>query len=61
MDDIRSLPKEEKFSWYEKIGKDARGVEVEEHKSGFPAITIDYKKIHLLTDVFSVEEWFGKG
>ena len=58
--DIRGLPKEEKFERYEKIGKDAVGVKVEEHKSGFPAITIDYERIHLLTDVFSVEEWFKR-
>ena len=60
MIDIIDSPKEEKFSWYEKIGKDAIGVKVKEHKSGFPAITIDYERIHLLTDVFSVEEWFKR-
>jgi hypothetical protein len=59
--DIMDLPDEEKFEWYEKIGKDTKGVEVKEHESGFPAITIDYHDIHLLTDVLSVEEWFRRG
>jgi hypothetical protein len=59
--DIRGLLDEEKFEWYERIGKDAKGVEIREHESGFPTITIDYQDIHLLTDVLSVEEWFRRG
>lgn len=54
--DIRGLSMEEKFAWYDKIGC-VTNVEVKEHESGFPAITIDWGDIHLLTDILSVEEW----
>ena len=58
--DIRLLSDQEKINWYERIGKNAKGVIVKEHKSGFPAITIQYKDICLLTDILSVEEWSNK-
>ncbi|MBE0516819.1 MAG: hypothetical protein IBX41_05440 [Methanophagales archaeon] len=58
--DIRGLSDEKKYEWYEGIGKDAEGVEVREHESGFPNITIDYEDIHLFTDIFSVEEWWKR-
>ena len=35
-------------------------VEVKEHRSGFPAITIDCCNIHILTDCLSLEEWWAK-
>lgn len=55
--DIRLLPDEEKYEIYDKIGLDVK-VKIKEHSSGFPAITIDYKDFHLLTDCLSVEEWW---
>lgn len=55
--DIRTMPDDEKYKWYDKIGIGAKGVKVKEHKSGFPTITIDYKDIHLLTDCLSLEAW----
>lgn len=56
--DIRLLPQEKKYEIYDKIGLGAKGVETEEHSSGFPAITIDYKDLHLLTDCLSLTEWW---
>jgi hypothetical protein len=60
--DIMLESEEEKFAEYERIGVDAKGVEVKEHRSGFPAITISYeeKGIYLKTDVLSLEKWFGQ-
>lgn len=57
-EDIRLLSKEKKYEAYNKIGREAKGVRVKEHESGFPAITIDYKNLHFLTDCLSVEEWW---
>ena len=55
--DIRLLPDEEKYEIYDKIGPGVK-VKIKEHSSGFPAITIDYKDFHLLTDCLSVEKWW---
>ena len=35
-------------------------VSIREHKSGFPAVTIDCGDIHVLTDILSLEEWWAK-
>jgi len=59
--DIMGKPKEEKVAVYEDItGRWLKGVYVKarEHKSGFPAITVDCEDIHILTDCLSVEEYF---
>lgn len=56
--DMRLLSDKKKYETYDKIGTKARGVKVEEHSSGFPAITVDYRDFHLLTDCLSVEEWW---
>ncbi len=61
--DIRLQPDEEKGKAYEEVhtlflqGKD---VKVKQHKSGFPAVTVDCEDIHLLTDILSLEQWWGK-
>jgi len=55
--DIRLLPREKKYEIYDKISPNVK-VKIKEHSSGFPAITIDYKDFHLLTDCLSVEEWW---
>ena len=61
--DIRLSPDEEKEKVYEEIhnlylqGKSAR---LKEHKSGFPAITVDCENIHIITDIISLEQWWAK-
>ena len=34
-------------------------VKVKEHKSGFPAVTVDCEDIHILTDILSLEQWWA--
>ena len=61
--DIRLSPDEEKEKVYDQIhalyhqGKEAR---IREHKSGFPAVTVDCEDIHILTDIISLEQWWAK-
>jgi len=61
--DIRLSPDEEKEKVYDQIqahyltGKPAS---MKEHKSGFPAVTVDCEDIHILTDILSVEQWWAK-
>ncbi|GAJ05467.1 unnamed protein product, partial [marine sediment metagenome] len=61
--DIRSFPDEGKEKVYDQIhslfhqGKEAR---IREHKSGFPAVTVDCEDIHILTDSISLEQWWAK-
>ena len=61
--DIRLDPDEEKEKVYDQIhalyhqGKEAR---IREHKSGFPAVTVDCEGIHILTDIISLEQWWAK-
>ena len=35
-------------------------VTIKEHKSGFPAVTVDCGDVHILTDILSLEEWWEK-
>lgn len=35
-------------------------VSVKEHRSGFPAVTVDCGEIHILTDCLSLEDWWTK-
>jgi hypothetical protein len=35
-------------------------ISIKEHKSGFPAVTIDCGDVHTLTDILSLEEWWTK-
>ena len=61
--DIRLSPDEEKEKVYEEIHAHflkGKGVKVREHKSGFPAVTIDCEDIHILTDILSLEQWWAK-
>lgn len=55
--DIRDYSEEDKFAEYDKIGVDTHGVHTEEGNC-FPDVLVDYREIHLLTDVFSLEKWF---
>ena len=60
-EDIMLKPDEEKVQQYELIDfihKLGNPVEVKEHGSGFPAVTIDCCNIHILTDCLSLETWW---
>jgi len=37
-----------------------KAVSMKEHKSGFPAVTVDCEDIHILTDILSIEQWWAK-
>ena len=58
--DIMLEPEEDKVKVYEEIDalfRQGKPVTIKEHKSGFPAITIDCEDIHILTDCLSVEQF----
>jgi len=58
--DIMSAPDEEKYEIYRQIDqlyRKGKHVTTKEHRSGFPAITIDCEEIHVLTDCLSLEKW----
>ncbi len=61
--DIMLEPAEEKEKVYEEIHAlflQGKNVQVKEHNSGFPAVTMDCEHIHILTDILSLEQWWGK-
>jgi hypothetical protein len=61
--DIRLSPDEEKEEAYKLIdGLVELGVPVtiKEHRSGFPAVTVDCGEVHILTDILSLEAWSAK-
>jgi hypothetical protein len=61
--DIRLSPDEEKEETYKLIdGLVELGVPVavKEHRSGFPAVTVDCGEVHILTDILSLEAWSAK-
>ena len=61
--DIRVASAEEKQEVYKLIdGLVELGipVSIKEHRSGFPAVTVDCGEIHILTDILSLEEWWAK-
>ena len=61
--DIMLDPDEEKGKVYDKIHAqflEGKEVKMEEHKSGFPAVTVDCGDIHILTDILSIEQWWAK-
>lgn len=60
-EDIMLLPYEDKVKRYEEVHQlylKGKEVKVKEHKSGFPAVTVDCEDIHILTDCLSLEEWW---
>ena len=62
-DDIRLKPDEEKEKVYCQIHAHyitGKPVRMEEHSSGFPAVTVDAEDIHILTDILSIEQWWAK-
>ena len=61
--DIMLGPDAEKEKVYEQVHAlflQGKAIKVKEHKSGFPAVTIDAEDIHILTDIFSLELWWKK-
>ena len=61
--DIGSASAEEKEEIYKLIdGLVELGipVSIKEHRSGFPAVTVDCGEIRILTDILSLEEWWAK-
>ena len=61
--DIMLTPDDEKEKAYEQIDefyKSGSPVSVKEHRSGFPAVTVDCGEIHILTDCLSLEAWWAK-
>lgn len=64
--DIRSTTDEDKHRHYEAVDalyRQGKKVSMKQHRSGFPAVTVDCEAIHLLTDCLSLEAWwatFGK-
>ena len=61
--DIRLASAEEKEEVYKLVdGLVALGVpvSVKEHRSGFPAVTVDCGEVHILTDILSLEAWWAK-
>jgi len=61
--DIRLSPDEEKEETYNLIdGLVELGipVSIKEHRSGFPAVTVDCGEVHILTDILSLEAWWAK-
>ena len=56
--DIMLKSEEEKFAIYDMIGLHPEKVPIlKEHPSGFPAVTLDYPSIHVITDILSLEKW----
>ena len=61
--DIRLESDEEKEKVYDQINDlylQAKPITVREHKSGFPAVTVDTEGIHIITDCISLEQWWAK-
>jgi hypothetical protein len=61
--DIRLEPLQAKEQTYEEINKlykSGTTVAIKEHRSGFPAVTVDCGEIHILTDILSLEAWWHK-
>ncbi len=59
--DIFSLTTEEKYQVYEGIHQrylQGKPIQLREHRSGFPAITIKCEGDFILTDCLSLEAWW---
>jgi len=61
--DIMMSPDEEKEKVYEQINDlylQGKAITVREHRSGFPAVSVDAGDIHIITDCISLEQWWTK-
>ena len=60
---IRLAPdndKEETYKLIDGLVELGVPVAVKEHRSGFPAVTVDCGEVHILTDILSLEAWWAK-
>ena len=60
---MRADSKESKEKVYDQINQlylQGKAIKVREHKSGFPAVTVDTEDIHIITDCISLEQWWLK-
>lgn len=61
-EDIRLKTDEEKEAIYLRINtlwQMGLPVSIQEHRSGFPAVTVDIGDEHIITDILSVEQWWA--
>jgi len=61
--DIRLAPdndKEETYKLIDGLVELGVPVSVKEHRSGFPAVTVDCGEVHILTDILSSEASWAK-
>lgn len=61
--DIRIDSDEEKEKVYDQIYElllQGESVQSRQHRTGFPAVTMDCGDIHILTDMPSLEAWWEK-
>ncbi len=61
--DIMMSSDEEKEKVYEEINDlylQRKTGKIREHKSGFPAVTVDCEDIHIITNIISLEQWWEK-
>ena len=49
--------KEETYNLIDQLAELKIPVSVKEHRSGFPAVTVDCGEVHILTDIISLEQW----
>ena len=52
--------KEETYKLIDGLAGLAIPVSIQEHHSGFPAVTVDCGEVHILTDILSLESWWAK-
>jgi hypothetical protein len=52
--------KEETYKLIDGLAELGITASIKEHKSGFPAVTVDCGDVHILTDILSLEEWWAK-
>ncbi len=61
--DIRIDSDEEKEKVYDQIHElslQGESVQLRQHRTGFPAVTVDCGDIHILTSIPSLEAWWEK-
>lgn len=52
--------KEKVYNQIEALYNQGKEVKTKEHRSGFPAVTVDCEDIHIITDILSLEAWRRK-
>lgn len=60
---IMLKPDEEKEKVYDQVHAlylEGKPVALKQHRSGFPAVSVDCEDIHIITDIISLEQWWAK-